>query len=62
MPFSKPPSAASSSSRRAGFALRQAPDREGRRGEERRDDDAKAKHDSPARKRAAISGSGDDAA
>ena len=40
---------------------REAPDREGRRGEERRDDDAKAKHDSPARKRS-ISGSGDDAA
>ena len=29
--------------------------------EERRDDDAKAKHDAPARKRS-ISGSGDDAA
>jgi len=42
------PSAASSSSRQAGFALRQAPDREGRRGEERGDDDAKAKRDSPA--------------
>ena len=41
---------------------REAPDREGRRGEERGDDDeAKAKHDSPARKRS-ISGSGDDAA
>ena len=40
---------------------RQAPDREGRRGEERGGDDAKAKHDSPARKRS-ISGSGDDAA
>ena len=40
---------------------RQAPDREGRRGEERGDDDAKAKRDSPARKRS-ISGSGDDAA
>ena len=40
---------------------RQAPDREGRRGEERGDDEAKAKHDSPARKRS-ISGSGDDAA
>ncbi|KAH8056732.1 hypothetical protein JL720_14202 [Aureococcus anophagefferens] len=39
----------------------QAPDREGRRGEERGDDDAKAKHDSPERKRS-ISGSGDDAA
>jgi hypothetical protein len=38
-----------------------APDREGRRGEERRDDDAKAKRDSPARKRS-IPGSGDDAA
>jgi hypothetical protein len=53
-----PPSAASSSLRQAGFALRQAPDREGRRGEERGDDDAKAKRDSPARKRS-ISGSGD---
>jgi hypothetical protein len=40
---------------------RQAPDREGRRGEERGGDEAKAKHDSPARKRS-ISGSGDDAA
>ena len=40
---------------------RQNPDREGRRGEERGDDDAKAKHDSPARKRS-ISGSNDDAA
>ena len=41
---------------------RQAPDREGRRGEERGDDDdAKAKHDAPARERS-ISGSGDDAA
>ena len=40
---------------------RQNPDREGRRGEERGDDEAKAKHDSPARKRS-ISGSGDDAA
>jgi len=41
---------------------RQAPDRKGRRGEERRgDDDAKAEHDSPARKRS-ISGSDDDAA
>ena len=39
---------------------RQAPDREGRRGEERGDDDAKTKHDSPARKRS-NSGSGDDA-
>jgi len=59
MSFSKPPSAASSCLRQAGFALRQAPDREGRRGEERGDDDdAKAKHDSPARKRSA-SGSGD---
>ena len=40
---------------------RQAPDREGRREEERGHDDARAKHDSPARKRS-ISGSGDDAA
>jgi len=40
---------------------REAPDREGRRGEERGDDDARAKRDSPARKRS-ISGSGDDAA
>ncbi|KAH8047568.1 hypothetical protein JL722_13011 [Aureococcus anophagefferens] len=40
---------------------RQAPDRKGRRGEERGDDDAKAKHDAPARKRS-ISGSGDDEA
>jgi len=56
-----PPSAASSSLRQAGFAERRAPDREGRRGEERRDDEAKAKHDSPARKRS-ISGSGDGAA
>ncbi|KAH8052822.1 hypothetical protein JL722_9956 [Aureococcus anophagefferens] len=40
---------------------REAPDREGRRREERGGDDAKAKHDSPARKRS-ISGSGDDAA
>jgi hypothetical protein len=40
-----------------------APDREGRRGEERRGDDAdsEAEHDSPSRKRS-ISGSGDDAA
>jgi hypothetical protein len=60
--FSMPPSAASSSSRRAGLVQeREAPDREGRRGEERRGDDAKAKHDSPARKRS-ISGSSDDAA
>ena len=40
---------------------RQNPDREGRRGEERGDDDVKVKRDSPARKRS-ISGSGDDAA
>ena len=40
---------------------REAPDRDGRRREERRDDDAKDKRDSPARKRS-ISGSGDDAA
>ena len=56
-----PPSAAASCFRQAGFALRQAPDRGGRRGEARGDDDAKAKHDSPARKRS-ISGSGDDVA
>ena len=61
MSFSMTPSEASSVSRQAGFAERRAPDREGRRGEERGDDDAKAKHDSPARKRS-ISGSGDDAA
>ena len=61
MSFSMPPSAAASCFRQAGFALRQAPDREGRRGEERGDADAKAKHDSPARKRG-ISGSGNDAA
>ena len=60
MSFSMPASA-SSPLRQAGFALRQAPDREGRRGEERGDDDAKAKHDSPARKRS-IPGSGDDVA
>ena len=60
MSFSMPPSASSSSSRQAGFVLRQAPDREGRRGEERGDDDAKAKRDSPARKRS-TPGSGDDA-
>ena len=59
MSISMPPS------RQAGFAFRNAlanPDREGRRGEERGDDDAKAtgKRDSPARKRS-ISGSGDDA-
>ena len=42
---------------------REAPDREGRRGEARRDDDAKAKRDSPARNlKRRISGSGDDAA
>jgi hypothetical protein len=40
---------------------RQNPDREGRRGEECRDDDAKAKRESPARKRS-IQGSSDDAA
>ena len=39
----------------------EAAGREGRRGEERGDDDAKAKHDSPARERS-ISGSVDDAA
>tara|TARA_B100000405_G_scaffold96365_1_gene67123 strand:+ start:124 stop:300 length:177 start_codon:yes stop_codon:yes gene_type:complete len=58
MSISMPPS------RQAGFAFRNAlanPDREGRRGEERGDDDAEAKHDSPARKRS-ISGSGDEAA
>jgi len=47
--------------RRAGVQKRRAPVREGRwRGKERGDDDAKAKHDSPARKRS-IPGSGDDA-
>ena len=60
-----PPSTASSALRQAGvvFKERQAPDRDGRRGEERRDDDAdsEAEHDSPSRKRS-ISGSGDDAA
>jgi hypothetical protein len=61
MSFSMPASASSSSLRQAGFAERQVPDHEGRRGEERRDDDAMAKRDSPARKRS-ISGSGDDAA
>ena len=61
MSFSMPTSAASSSLRQAGLALRQTPDREGRRGEERGDDDAKATHASPARKRS-ISGTGDDAA
>ena len=40
---------------------RQNPGREGRRGEERGDDEDKATQDSPARKRS-ISGSGDDAA
>ena len=60
MSFSMHPSA-SSSLRRAGIQERQNPDREGRRGEERGDDDAKAKRDSPARKRS-ISGSSDDAA
>ena len=62
MSFSMHASAAYSL-RQAGFAFkkRQAPDREGRRGEERGDDGVKAKHDSPARKRS-ISGSGDDAA
>ena len=44
-----------------GVEEREAPDREGRRGKERGDDDAKAKHDSPARKRS-IPGSGDEAA
>ena len=44
-----------------GVQEREAPDREGRRGEERRGDDAEAEHDSPSRKRS-ISGSGDDAA
>ena len=46
-----------------GVQERQAPDREGRRGEERGDDDAKAKRDSPARNlKRSISGSGDDVA
>ena len=44
-----------------GVEERKAPDREGRRGQKRRDDDAKAKHDSPSRKRG-ISVSDDDAA
>ena len=57
-----PPSVASSSLRQAALAFTsEAAGREGRRGEERGDDDAKAKHDSSARKRS-ISGSGDDAA
>ena len=53
----------SSSSRQAGFAFRNARHQTAKvgRGEERDDDDAKAKHDSTARKRS-ISGSGDDAA
>ncbi|KAH8059641.1 ATPase [Aureococcus anophagefferens] len=50
-------SATAASPSRRRVEERQAPDREGRRGEERGD----AKHDSPARKRS-ISGSGDDAA
>ena len=60
MSFSIPPSAASP----ALYQEREAPDREGRRGEERGGgDDAnlKAKHDAPASERS-ISGSGDDAA
>ena len=62
MSLSMPPSAASSSLRQAGRVQKsEAPDRDGRCGEERRDDDAKDKRDSPARKRS-ISGSGDDAA
>ena len=63
MSLSMHPSAASSSFRQAGVAFkkRQAPDREGRRGEERGDDDAEAEHDSPARKRS-VPGSGDDVA
>ena len=61
MSFSMPPSAASSSLRGRRVQERQNPDREGRRGEERGDDYAKAKRDSPTRKRS-ISGSGDDAA
>ena len=62
MSLSMPPSAASSSLRQAGrVQKREAPDRDGRRGEERGDDDAMAKRDSPARERS-ISGSGDDAA
>ena len=56
-----PPSAASL--RQAGFALRNARHQTAKVGAERErgGDDAKAKHDSPARKRS-ISGSGDDAA
>ena len=57
MSFPTPPSAATSSLRQVGVQEHQNPDREGRRGEERGDDDAKAKHDSPARKRR-ISGLG----
>ena len=47
-----------------GVEEREAPDREGRRGEERRGDgDAKAKHDRPARNlKRSILGSGDDVA
>ena len=61
MSFSMPPLAASLRQAGVAFKKRQAPDREGRRGEERDGRCAKAKHDSPARKRS-ISGSGDDAA
>ena len=59
-----PPSVASSSLRQAALAFTsEAAGREGRRGEERGDDDAKAKRDSPARNlKRSISGSGDDAA
>ena len=50
--------------RQAGFALKNARHqiaKVGAESPERGDDDAKAKHDSPARKRS-ISGSGDDVA
>ena len=62
MSFSMPPSAAASSLRQAGFALENARHQTAKVGaEEPGGDEAKAKHDSPARKRS-ISGSGDDAA
>ena len=66
MSFYMPSAAASSSLRQAGLAFRNSriqTAKSCRRGQERRGDDneAKAKHDSPARKRS-VSGSGDDAA
>ena len=62
MSFYMPSAAASSSLRQAGFTSG-TPGFRPRRpvGEERGDGDAKAKRDSPARKRS-VSGSGDDAA